>query len=83
MRTFNPTRITRFRVSQKLLRSAAAAALSTQSDSTVPKVQNFINGQFVDSKTTKWIPVYNPGTTMTISYITVSCGQHLAVRHVR
>jgi hypothetical protein len=36
-------------------------AMSTQKDINIPKVQNFINGQFVDSLTAKWIPLYNPG----------------------
>ena len=37
------------------------AAMSTQKDANIPRVQNFINGQFVESVTTKWIPLYNPG----------------------
>jgi acyl-CoA reductase-like NAD-dependent aldehyde dehydrogenase len=27
-----------------------------------PKVQNFINGEFVDSNATNWIPLTNPAT---------------------
>lgn len=30
------------------------------STSNVPKVQNFINGKFEDSRTSEWIPLYNP-----------------------
>lgn len=61
MRLVNPTKIAEFRASIRLTR---IAALSSQNDSNTPKVQNFINGQFVDSKTTKWIPLYNPGKTI-------------------
>ena len=34
---------------------------SSKKDIDVPKVKNFIDGKFVDSLTTKWIPLYNPG----------------------
>ena len=38
--------------------------LSSKIDPAVPKVKNFINGEFVDSSTTNWIPLYNPGMGM-------------------
>ena len=44
------------------------AAMSTQKDTNIPRVQNFINGQFVDSVTTKWIPLYNPGRFFPLSH---------------
>ena len=41
--------------------------LSSKIDPAVPKVKNFINGEFVDSTTTNWIPLYNPGKWMSLS----------------
>ncbi len=29
--------------------------------SAVPTVKNVINGEFVESKTTKWVDIHNPG----------------------
>ena len=41
--------------------------LSSKTDTDVLKVKNFINGKFVDSLTTKWIPLYNPGKLVLMS----------------
>lgn len=47
------------RLTNFLTPNMLSAAFSSE---VVPKVKNFINGQFVDSKTTEWIPLQNPAT---------------------
>ena len=37
--------------------------------SSIPKVPNFINGEFVDSKTTKWIQLLNPATQEVVCHV--------------
>ena len=53
--------------------STAVAASSAD----VPKVQNFINGQFVDSKTDKWIDLHNPATGELIGLVPESTQEEM------
>lgn len=43
----------------------------------VPKVKNFINGKFEDSKTTEWINLYNPATGELIFQVPQSTPEEL------
>jgi malonate-semialdehyde dehydrogenase (acetylating)/methylmalonate-semialdehyde dehydrogenase len=51
-----------------------SAAFSSE---VVPKVKNFINGQFVDSKTTDWIPLLNPATQEIVCMVPKSTNAEL------
>lgn len=42
-----------------------------------PKVKNFINGKFEDSKTTEWIPLLNPATQETVCLVPQSTKEEL------
>ena len=53
--------------------STAAAASSAD----VPKVKNFINGEFVDSKTDKWIDLHNPATGELIGLVPESTQEEM------
>jgi malonate-semialdehyde dehydrogenase (acetylating)/methylmalonate-semialdehyde dehydrogenase len=46
--------------------------------SSAPKVKNFINGKFEDSKATKWIPVVNPATQETVCLVPQSTQEEMA-----
>ena len=48
-------------VGRSFMQGLRSSRFSSKKDINVPKVKNFINGKFVDSLTTKWIPLYNPG----------------------
>ena len=37
-----------------------------------PKVKNFVNGQFVDSKTLEWIPIISPCDSSTVALVPLS-----------
>lgn len=50
---------------------------SASLSSTVPKVQNFINGKFEDSKTSVWIPLYNPATQELLCHVPQSTPEEL------
>ena len=45
--------------------------------SSVPKVKNFINGVFEESKATKWLPVINPATQETVCLVPQSTKEEL------
>ena len=45
--------------------------------SSIPKVKNFINGVFEESKATKWLPVINPATQETVSLVPQSTYEEL------
>ena len=47
------------------------------SSSSIPKVKNFINGIFEDSKASKWIPVINPATQETLCLVPQSTKEEL------
>lgn len=47
------------------------------STSNIPKVKNFINGKFVDSKAKDWIPLFNPATNETIFMVPQSTAEEL------
>merc|ERR1719261_2101404 len=49
-------------------RSRIVSVLRAMSTS-APKVQNFINGEFVDSSASKWIPLTNPATGEVIGQV--------------
>lgn len=50
---------------------------SASLSSNVPKVKNFINGKFEDSKTTTWIPLYNPATQELLCQVPQSTPEEL------
>jgi malonate-semialdehyde dehydrogenase (acetylating)/methylmalonate-semialdehyde dehydrogenase len=43
----------------------------------VPRVKNFINGKFEDSKTTEWINLYNPATGELVCQVPQSTPEEL------
>lgn len=45
--------------------------------SSAPKVQNFIDGKFVDSATTKWIPLYDPATNEVVCQVPESTQEEM------
>lgn len=45
--------------------------------SQAPKVQNFINGKFEDSKATQWIDLYNPATQEVVCRVPQSTPEEL------
>jgi len=47
---------------QTLVRAALGNATRTMATATAPKTRLLINGEFVDSKTSDWLPVANPAT---------------------
>lgn len=66
----------RVQVARRALSSTASATRSTTA-ATVPTVKNFINGQFEESKATKWIDVINPATQEVVSRVPQSTPEEL------
>lgn len=67
-------------LSRHILRSNAArssSALRCFSTASVPRVQNFINGKFVDSKATEWFDVTNPATGELVCQVPQSTDEEL------
>ena len=52
-------------------------ATHAASSSEIPKVPNFINGKFVQSKTDKWIDVVNPATQEIVCRVPQSTQEEL------
>ena len=50
---------------------------SASLSASVPRVQNFINGKFEDSKTTEWINLYNPATQELVCKVPQSTPEEL------
>eukprot|EP01032_Pedospumella_encystans_P030276 gene30276-34171_t len=50
---------------------------SASLSASVPRVQNFINGKFEDSKTTEWINLYNPATQELVCQVPQSTPEEL------
>ncbi|KAH9400838.1 Methylmalonate-semialdehyde dehydrogenase [acylating] mitochondrial [Tyrophagus putrescentiae] len=50
-------------------RNGSAASSSSRLLSSVPNTKLFINGQFVESKTTEWIDLHNPATNEVITRV--------------
>lgn len=46
--------------------------------SSVPRVPLYINGRFVQSQTTEWIPVHNPATQEVVSFVPQTTPDELA-----
>ena len=61
-------------VRSNLLKSKFQTA---QLSSAVPRVKNFINGKFEDSKTTEWINLYNPATNELLCQVPQSTPEEL------
>lgn len=51
--------------------------VSTRAFSTVPTVKNFINGKFEESKTNKWIDLFNPATNELLCRVPQSTPEEL------
>ena len=61
-----------------LLRSSRYLNISQRAfSSNAPKVKNFINGVFEESKATKWIDVYNPATQEVVCRVPQSTPEEL------
>jgi malonate-semialdehyde dehydrogenase (acetylating)/methylmalonate-semialdehyde dehydrogenase len=58
-------------------RISTRAITGARSLSSVPKVKNFINGVFEESKATKWIDLYNPATNEVICQVPQSTPEEL------
>lgn len=59
------------------LQRTAAQSRSTARFLSAPRVQNFINGQFEDSKATKWFDVINPATQEVVCQVPQSTPEEL------
>lgn len=64
-------------VRSSVSRFSAVRASCRSASSQAPRVQNFINGVFEDSKTQEWIPVINPATQEIVSYVPQSTKEEL------
>ena len=58
-------------------RRAFGSTSAVTSAADVPKVKNFINGEFVDSKTDKWIDLHNPATGELIGLVPESTQEEM------
>ena len=54
-----------------------AALYSSSSAASAPRVQNFINGKFEDSKATQWIDLYNPANQELVCQVPHSTQEEL------
>jgi len=61
------------RILQKTAAPSGVRSLSTA----VPRVQNFINGEFVDSSTDKWIDLFNPATNEVVCQVPESTQEEM------
>lgn len=61
LKTMHRNRMTKLSFLRSTANMRKSAPFSSKVDSKIPRVKNFINGQFVDSLTKDWIPLYNPG----------------------
>jgi len=61
-------------VSQRLTSQALSRSITSSS---APRVKNFINGVFEESKATEWLPVINPATQEVVSLVPQSTPEEL------
>ena len=57
--------------------SSSLIARRWLSAASVPRVQNFIDGKFVDSSTDKWIDLYNPATNEVVCQVPESTQEEM------
>jgi malonate-semialdehyde dehydrogenase (acetylating)/methylmalonate-semialdehyde dehydrogenase len=66
-----------YQLASRLQASTRRLSVSVRANSTAPRVKNFINGKFEESKAKEWIPVINPATQEVVCQVPCSTDEEL------